>query len=155
MRIRSHRPTAGVFRVNCWSVSPVAECKGSVSLTILPQNGIVPIVEPEILPDGDHDLKRCQYVTEKVRLIQPSVFQFLEHSWWCLTNPPVVLPGPGCCVQGSVRPPRLPGGNPAEAQHGHSWTLVPHQVQRRGNRHGDRHCSSPHCASRSHRSERS
>lgn len=31
------------------------------------QNGIVPIVEPEILPDGDHDLKRCQYVTEKVR----------------------------------------------------------------------------------------
>lgn len=32
------------------------------------QNGIVPIVEPEILPDGDHDLKRCQYVTEKVML---------------------------------------------------------------------------------------
>lgn len=30
------------------------------------QNGIVPIVEPEILPDGDHDLQRCQYVTEKV-----------------------------------------------------------------------------------------
>lgn len=30
------------------------------------QQGIVPIIEPEILPDGDHDLKRCQYVTEKV-----------------------------------------------------------------------------------------
>lgn len=30
------------------------------------QHGIVPIVEPEILPDGDHDLKRCQYITEKV-----------------------------------------------------------------------------------------
>lgn len=27
----------------------------------------MPIVEPEILPDGDHDLQRCQYVTEKVR----------------------------------------------------------------------------------------
>lgn len=26
----------------------------------------MPIVEPEILPDGDHDLKRCQYVTEMV-----------------------------------------------------------------------------------------
>lgn len=26
----------------------------------------MPIVEPEILPDGDHDLQRCQYVTEKV-----------------------------------------------------------------------------------------
>ena len=34
--------------------------------SLTPQNGIVPIVEPEILPDGDHDLKRCQYVTEKV-----------------------------------------------------------------------------------------
>lgn len=30
------------------------------------QHGIVPIIEPEILSDGDHDLKRCQYVTEKV-----------------------------------------------------------------------------------------
>lgn len=27
---------------------------------------IVPIVEPEILPDGDHDLDRCQKVTEVV-----------------------------------------------------------------------------------------
>lgn len=26
----------------------------------------MPIVEPEILPDGDHDLERCQKVTEKV-----------------------------------------------------------------------------------------
>uniref|UniRef100_V9KW23 Fructose-bisphosphate aldolase n=1 Tax=Callorhinchus milii TaxID=7868 RepID=V9KW23_CALMI len=34
--------------------------------SICQHNGIVPIVEPEILPDGTHDLKRCQYVTEKV-----------------------------------------------------------------------------------------
>jgi len=34
--------------------------------SICQQNGLVPIVEPEILPDGDHDLARCQYVTEKV-----------------------------------------------------------------------------------------
>ncbi|KAJ8364337.1 hypothetical protein SKAU_G00131680 [Synaphobranchus kaupii] len=34
--------------------------------SICQMNGIVPIVEPEILPDGDHDLKQCQYVTEKV-----------------------------------------------------------------------------------------
>lgn len=26
----------------------------------------MPIVEPEILPDGDHDLEKCQIVTEKV-----------------------------------------------------------------------------------------
>ncbi|MGH0175653.1 UNVERIFIED_CONTAM: hypothetical protein FKN15_070998 [Acipenser sinensis] len=34
--------------------------------SICQQNGLVPIVEPEILPDGDHSLLRCQYVTEKV-----------------------------------------------------------------------------------------
>ncbi|XP_030594567.1 fructose-bisphosphate aldolase B [Archocentrus centrarchus] len=34
--------------------------------SICQQNGLVPIVEPEILPDGDHDLQRCQYITEKV-----------------------------------------------------------------------------------------
>ncbi|KAG9345567.1 hypothetical protein JZ751_008711 [Albula glossodonta] len=34
--------------------------------SICQQNGLVPIVEPEILPDGSHDLQRCQYVTEKV-----------------------------------------------------------------------------------------
>lgn len=30
------------------------------------QAGIVPIVEPEVLPDGDHDVERTQKVTEKV-----------------------------------------------------------------------------------------
>lgn len=35
-------------------------------MAFLCQHGIVPIIEPEILPDGDHNLKRSQYVTEKV-----------------------------------------------------------------------------------------
>ena len=30
------------------------------------QNGLVPIVEPEVLPDGDHDLPTAQRVTEEV-----------------------------------------------------------------------------------------
>lgn len=34
--------------------------------SICQQNGIVPIVEPEILPDGEHDLAKCQAVTERV-----------------------------------------------------------------------------------------
>lgn len=31
------------------------------------QNGLVPIVEPEVLPDGDHDLETAQRVTEQVQ----------------------------------------------------------------------------------------
>uniref|UniRef100_F7BH72 Fructose-bisphosphate aldolase n=1 Tax=Monodelphis domestica TaxID=13616 RepID=F7BH72_MONDO len=34
--------------------------------SICQQNGLVPIVEPEVIPDGDHDLEHCQYVSEKV-----------------------------------------------------------------------------------------
>jgi fructose-bisphosphate aldolase class I len=32
--------------------------------SICQQNGLVPIVEPEVLPDGDHDIQRCKKVTE-------------------------------------------------------------------------------------------
>ncbi|KAI1729067.1 fructose-bisphosphate aldolase class-I domain-containing protein [Ditylenchus destructor] len=32
--------------------------------SICQQNGLVPIVEPEVLCDGDHDIARCQKVTE-------------------------------------------------------------------------------------------
>ena len=31
------------------------------------QNGLVPIVEPEVLPDGEHDLETAKRVTEQVR----------------------------------------------------------------------------------------
>ncbi|GMT19561.1 hypothetical protein PFISCL1PPCAC_10858 [Pristionchus fissidentatus] len=34
--------------------------------SICQQNGLVPIVEPETLPDGVHDLARCQKITETV-----------------------------------------------------------------------------------------
>lgn len=34
--------------------------------SICQQNGLVPIVEPEILPDGEHSLERCQKITETV-----------------------------------------------------------------------------------------
>ena len=34
--------------------------------TICQQNGLVPIVEPEVLCDGEHDLETAQIVTEKV-----------------------------------------------------------------------------------------
>lgn len=34
---------------------------------LLFQNGLVPIVEPEVLCDGEHDLETAQKVTEQVR----------------------------------------------------------------------------------------
>lgn len=61
------------------------------------QNGIVPIVEPEILPDGDHDLERCQKVTEKVLAAVYKALSdhhvFLEGT---LLKPNMVTPGQSC-----------------------------------------------------------
>jgi fructose-bisphosphate aldolase class I len=38
------------------------------SATLAQETGLVPIVEPEVLIDGDHDIRRCQEVTEEVLL---------------------------------------------------------------------------------------
>lgn len=55
---------------------------------------IVPIVEPEILPDGDHDLARCQQVTEEVLA---AVYKALnDHHVYLegtLLKPNMVMPG--------------------------------------------------------------
>uniref|UniRef100_A0A674A9I8 Fructose-bisphosphate aldolase n=1 Tax=Salmo trutta TaxID=8032 RepID=A0A674A9I8_SALTR len=65
--------------------------------SICQMHGIVPIVEPEILPDGDHDLKRCQYVTEKVLA---AVYKALsDHHVYLegtLLKPNMVTPGHSC-----------------------------------------------------------
>ncbi|XP_011060774.1 PREDICTED: fructose-bisphosphate aldolase isoform X2 [Acromyrmex echinatior] len=58
---------------------------------------IVPIVEPEILPDGDHDLARCQQVTEEVLA---AVYKALsDHHVYLegtLLKPNMVTPGQNC-----------------------------------------------------------
>jgi len=65
--------------------------------SICQQNGLVPIVEPEILQNGDHDLDRCQKVTE---LTLAYVYKaladhhiFLEGT---LLKPNMVTPGQAC-----------------------------------------------------------
>lgn len=58
---------------------------------------IVPIVEPEILPDGDHDLDRCQKVSETVLAACYKALNdhhvFLEGT---LLKPNMVTPGQSC-----------------------------------------------------------
>jgi len=54
----------------------------------------VPIVEPEILGDGDHSIEVCQAVTEKVL---SAVFKALKENnvflEGCLLKPNMVTPG--------------------------------------------------------------
>lgn len=59
--------------------------------------GLVPIVEPEVLMDGDHDIERHSEVTEAV---QHAVFQALARHHvafeWMILKPNMVLPGKDC-----------------------------------------------------------
>jgi len=59
--------------------------------------GVVPIVEPEVLMDGDHDIDRCEEVTEKVLYaVFKALLQYgvtLEHM---ILKPNMVLPGKDC-----------------------------------------------------------
>jgi fructose-bisphosphate aldolase class I len=60
-------------------------------------NGLVPIIEPEILSDGSHDLETCAAVTEKV--LAAVVKALHEHHILfegMLLKPNMVLPGSEC-----------------------------------------------------------
>ncbi|XP_015794081.1 fructose-bisphosphate aldolase A-like isoform X1 [Tetranychus urticae] len=65
--------------------------------TCCQQAGLVPIVEPEILPDGDHTIEKCQLVTEKVLA---AVYKALnDHNVYLegtLLKPNMVTSGQSC-----------------------------------------------------------
>uniref|UniRef100_A0A8D0ER55 Fructose-bisphosphate aldolase n=1 Tax=Strix occidentalis caurina TaxID=311401 RepID=A0A8D0ER55_STROC len=89
LKISEHTPTRLAVLENANVLARYA--------SICQQNGIVPIVEPEILPDGDHDLKHCQYITEKVLA---AVYKALsDHHVYLegtLLKPNMVTPGHAC-----------------------------------------------------------
>lgn len=58
LKISKHTPTYLAMLENANVLARYA--------SICQQNGLVPIVEPEVLPDGDHDLETAQRVTEEV-----------------------------------------------------------------------------------------
>ncbi|NWS19511.1 ALDOC aldolase, partial [Pachyramphus minor] len=123
LKISEHTPSALAIMENANVLARYA--------SICQQNGIVPIVEPEILPDGDHDLKRCQYVTEKVLA---AVYKALsDHHVYLegtLLKPNMVTPGHSCPTKYSPEeiamatvtalrrtvPPAVPGTSPGTWQ---------------------------------------
>jgi len=68
------------------------------------ENGIVPIVEPEVLMDGDHDIQRCEDVTAWVL---SEVFEALFVADVALEGmilkPNMIVPGKKCAQRNSVQ----------------------------------------------------
>ncbi len=88
-------PTYYCIRVNAATLARYA--------ALCQDEGLVPIVEPEVLMDGDHDIDRCFEVTEKTL---KTVFQELYLAGVALEGmvlkPNMVVPGKKCPKQAPV-----------------------------------------------------
>jgi len=94
-RISDETPTMQAIHTNAEGLARYA--------AICQQAGIVPIVEPEILIDGEHTFEQCQKVTERVLF---HTFRFLhihkvslEHM---ILKPSMVIAGKDCAKQASA-----------------------------------------------------
>ncbi|KHJ84715.1 fructose-bisphosphate aldolase class-I, partial [Oesophagostomum dentatum] len=71
--------------------------------TICQANGLVPIVEPEVLCDGDHDLERAQKVTEQVlAFVYKALSDHHVYLEGTLLKPNMVTPGQSCPKKAST-----------------------------------------------------
>lgn len=118
IKVTADLPSELAIREVAWTLARYA--------SICQENGIVPIVEPEVLPDGDHGIERTQFVTEKVLA---ATFKALNDQHvlleGILLKPNMVCPGNTCkdkpnpvdvarrTVQALSRtvPPAVPGIN--------------------------------------------
>ncbi|MCE2998944.1 MAG: class I fructose-bisphosphate aldolase [Betaproteobacteria bacterium] len=70
---------------------------------ICQEAGLVPIVEPEVLMDGDHDINRCEEVTEwTLNAVYDALYMnrvVLEHT---VLKPSMVISGKKCAKQAPV-----------------------------------------------------
>ena len=91
---------AGIPSYNCVNANAQALARYAA---LAQENGIVPIVEPEVLMDGDHDIATCERVTSWVL---ESVFSQLFYAGvrpeGMILKPNMIVPGKKCAKQNSV-----------------------------------------------------
>jgi len=92
IRIATNRPTATCVESNAHALARYAR--------LAQESGLTPIVEPEVLMDGEHSLERCAQVTAStLRVVYEQLARHdvvLEAS---LLKPNMVLPGKDCPTQ--------------------------------------------------------
>jgi fructose-bisphosphate aldolase class I len=67
------------------------------------EQGLVPIVEPEVLMEGDHSIERCEDVTSQVlHAVFSALFEQHVRLEGILLKPNMVISGKGCSRQASV-----------------------------------------------------
>lgn len=84
--INSMIPSRGCIEANMHALARYA--------ALCQEAGIVPIVEPEVLMDGTHDLKKCFDVTVKTQhVLFDQLFAQNVNLKWLILKPNMVLPG--------------------------------------------------------------
>ena len=88
-------PTATCLHANAEALAYYAACCQA--------EGIVPIVEPEVLMDGDHDLARCEAVTtETLHQVFAALYRYGVRLEGMLLKPNMVIAGMKCATQDSA-----------------------------------------------------
>lgn len=88
-------PTTACIKTNMHTLSCYA--------ALCQEAGIVPIVEPEVLMDGDHTIQRCYEVTEKVlKTLFYQLYQFRVDLEGMILKPNMVIAGKDCAVQNNI-----------------------------------------------------
>jgi fructose-bisphosphate aldolase class I len=91
---------AGIPSYNCIKSNAQALARYAA---LCQEEGIVPIVEPEVLMDGDHDIDRCQAITEWVlKTVYEDLYYARVQLEGTVLKPNMVVPGKKCSKRASV-----------------------------------------------------
>lgn len=93
--IGAHIPSRACLKANAHALARFA--------ALSQEAGLVPIVEPEVLMDGDHTLERCFEVTESIlKTVFQSLFEHCVRLEAMLLKPNMVLAGKDCPQRASI-----------------------------------------------------
>jgi len=88
-------PSRGCIEANAQALARYA--------ALCQEAGLVPVVEPEVLMDGDHALARCAETTEEVlRTVFDQLYAQRVTPEGMLLKPNMVVPGLACSAQATV-----------------------------------------------------
>ena len=90
----------GIPSYNCVNANAQALARYAA---LCQEEGLVPIVEPEVLMDGDHDINRCYEVTEFVlKVVYQELYYARVKLEGTVLKPNMVVPGKKCPKRASV-----------------------------------------------------
>lgn len=95
IRIDNGLPTQGCIAANAQALARYA--------ALCQEAGLVPVVEPEVLMDGDHTIDQCLQATEEsLRAVFEALYLQNVLLEGMILKPNMILPGLSCSVQESV-----------------------------------------------------